>query len=261
MTPKNGENQSHKRNPHRRADYQGYIAHWVYSVFLGLLSVVLGVFSLWPANHFVALLVVAGGLSTVLIYETWRVGFGWMGKAAAAAVFIGIGCIDTIVGPVLPPETEIHGWLQPASDPSAVTDCPERPWGYGANLEDPSRAITVALGRSAMLIPSFGAQNDALLDSKFGDQYPIMTVGMCTAISLTREHEKGVLINADVFTPDGKLAARIRDNEWHVVLGQIAYIERPNRSTLIVHGLKDEELLWVRFLNPRSIRAVLLCCV
>jgi len=63
-----------------------------------------------------------------------------------------------------------------------------------------------------------------------------------------------VELNADIFSANGTLIARIENGEFHLTEGQFAYPKRSeDRSTLAVYDLAGEEVLWVRWINPAVI--------
>ena len=65
----------------------------------------------------------------------------------------------------------------------------------------------------------------------------------------------GLLVDADIFSPDGHLAARIRQNEFYLVSREISYSEsRDNdRSTLKVYDPEGNRMLYVKYANPNTV--------
>ena len=222
--------------------------YWVYGTIFTLCMALFGVF-LRADYHFLALLSLAAALSAVAMSGAHRFGRASLGPMVAAGIFMLAGIADTYWGPSPRPETETHGWLMPADDPSAETDCPNHPWGFGANVEVANRTLTVALGHTGAVIPSYGRLYDAKLPTK----HVIISVGRCDAFAIDRQGS-GLLIDADIFDKNGNLTARIQSNEFHLVPAQYSYMERPDRSTLVVYDKEGAELFWVRFLNPRSVK-------
>jgi hypothetical protein len=229
-------------------------ARFVYIFLFSLLSVAFDVAVIWPSSHFFALLFGACAVSLVAWVEVPELYF----PQSAMTFFLVAFTAWLVIGPALPDETETHGWLLPANDLSASTACPDKPWGIGANFEVPEKAITVALGHNGVVIPFFhGKIGDAKDEEAAAEDneksHTILTVGSCKAIVVARKDNK-LLINADVFDSDGHLSATIQNNEFHLVQAQIAYPQRPDRSTLVVTGRDKEELFWIRYLNPRSVK-------
>ena len=229
-------------------------ARFVYVVFFSLLSAVFDIAVIWPNNHFLALVTGATAFSLVAWVEVTEEYF----PQTAMMAFLLAFTVWLAVGPVLPEETETHGWLLPANDRSAETACPDTPWGIGANLQVPEKMMTVALGHSGITIPFFHGKAGDPKDEEFASKanemrHTILTVGNCRAIAVTRKDGK-LLIDADVFDSEGHLSATVKDNEFHLVQAQIAYPDRPDRSTLVVTGREKEELFWIRYLNPRSVK-------
>jgi hypothetical protein len=62
-----------------------------------------------------------------------------------------------------------------------------------------------------------------------------------------------LLFNADIYDQQHKLAARIENNEFHLVKEKIAYPKRPDRSTLEVYDEEGELLLALHYRNKDAI--------
>jgi hypothetical protein len=141
--------------------------------------------------------------------------------------------------PILPEETEIHGWLLPASD-----DTPHNSCGM------------IGIGKDQLLVI---AGSNAIVN-RGTQKFRALTVGSCPVISFDRNQE-GSAIDADVFDESGILVARVESNEFHLVPGKYSYGNRPDRSTLTVFDREGNELLAIRYLNPSTIqiRGVFAC--
>jgi hypothetical protein len=66
--------------------------------------------------------------------------------------------------------------------------------------------------------------------------------------------EKGILLDVDMFNPNGALAVRIEKNQWTTSATQTFKVTRPDASTLSVVGIRGEELLWVRYMNANTVK-------
>jgi hypothetical protein len=212
-------------------DRHHHLDRWVIGIGATLVTAVCDFIFLWPESHLAALLLFAAWLSLLAVYVIAISGVGREWCIVAVVGLFGLALFaNAIIGPNLPAETDIHGWLQPAKDPMPETGCGE----IARN-----RAIVV-LGTNGFLFNG-------------GDKIPTVRVGTCDVVSMARSPE-GILVNASVYSANGELAARVENNEWHLVPGQISYGKRPDRSTLIVLDKFGKEMLWVRFLNPRAVR-------
>ena len=63
----------------------------------------------------------------------------------------------------------------------------------------------------------------------------------------------GISLDAKMFSKDGRIVAEIKDNVFHVNPNNYFYVERPNESSLVVHGQEGETVLNVRYLNKLSV--------
>jgi hypothetical protein len=138
-------------------------------------------------------------------------------------------------------ETETHGWLLPAKDPTPPNGC--------------SRILTVLPHDELVLL-----MGGAGVHTARNDKFTVLQVGGCSLLSMQRATE-GIAFDADIFNEDGKLVAHIEKNEFNLSSGKYSYARRPDRSTLIVYDEQGQEALWVRYLNPTTvqIRGVFTC--
>jgi hypothetical protein len=252
--PTNGEHDRPVRESDRAEQEQAKRRHIVYSVFFCLLYTVLDVIFIFPDSHFLALVSLGLAFGFIAWAEVPR---GYTLASVFSCVLASLVAYG-IVGPTPPAETEAHGWIYPANEAPAETACPSTPWGVGANLEDPDRVLIVALGHSGVVIPylplkPWDIKENAIAKKLNYSKRTILTVGDCKAIQITRT-EDGISIDADVFDSAGNLSARITNNEFHLISGQISYGERPDPSTLIVHDKQGNELFWLRYLNRKSVK-------
>jgi hypothetical protein len=130
-------------------------------------------------------------------------------------------------------ETATHGWLIPATDktPSSV--------GCGA----PKKALLILLGGSAV----WTTLNDQIILTLY--RYPLL-----------RLHRKNnaLQIDADIFDSDGIGMVHIERNEFHLIKGehQVSYAESrdADRSTLLVRGPQFQEVLFIRYVDPVTLK-------
>ena len=206
--------------------------HWVYVAGFCIFSAFIDFTFLWPESPLWALLALAAVLILILIYELTVIGSAATRVALFVVMFFMLaGGTYWVIGPNLPIETEIHGWLQPANDPMPQTMC-------GAVRTD---EYILALGSAGYV-------------NKASATLPGIFVGDCQLVTVTRS-QNGISVNATLYTEDGEtLAAQIKDNEWSRAPGQTSYSDRPDRSTLAVYDKNGKELLWIKFANLRAVQ-------
>jgi hypothetical protein len=201
-------------------------------LILGL-YLAIDVVEIWHKSHFWTLVVaVIGGVALILLDG----GFSWRQITVMTALSV-VGCamIYLVAPPILPEETETHGWLLPANDPTPTSYCGEM------------GGLTVIAGQNAFV-------------STMSGKFVALIVDSCPVLCVDRG-ESGVQIDADVFDDQGNLSARVENNEFHLIPGQVSYQKRPDRSTLIAYDRQGKELLRIRYLNPKvlQIRGVFTC--
>ena len=78
---------------------------------------------LYPISHLGSFLFLAFTISLIIVYDFYRRGLSVHIIPAVAAVFCLCFVGFSIVGPNLPDETEIQGWLLPGNDPDIQSRC------------------------------------------------------------------------------------------------------------------------------------------
>jgi hypothetical protein len=139
----------------------------------------------------------------------------------------------TISRPSIPlQDNEVSGRLQAANDPTPPNGCDTSPI--------PGDAMKVLIGNNAVANMGFG-------------KFTTLKIGNCEVLSLERTSQ-GVFVNADFFDGTDN-PARIRNNEIVALNGE-NYTARQTRdlSTVIVKDKRGQELLYVRFINPNTVR-------
>jgi hypothetical protein len=204
---------------------------------LDILGFVCVLYFIWPTSHTKALwaLIVWAGIQ--FGFSSWSV----KNRAVAIAGLLILGLAYQAKIPATPRvESDTHGWLVSANDPTPANACSVR-----TNV--PKGSLTIILGNSAVI------WTDRF--SRKGRPLTVLRVGTCDLLSFDTS-AAGLRVNADIFTPQGLLAARITNNEFHLVSQQISYAEPrdTDRSTLAVHDPVGEEMLWVRVLNDDTIK-------
>ena len=137
-----------------------------------------------------------------------------------------------VAPPIMPEETETHGWLFPANEKTPSNAC-------GNTV--PSNALLFLFGSNAAWTTSDKSAT-------------VLQLGKCTSMTMTRDGDK-LKFDADVFDNIGDLLFRIRENEFHLVSGHYSYRDRSaDRSTIVVFDSKGAESLYLHYLNPNTIR-------
>jgi hypothetical protein len=133
-----------------------------------------------------------------------------------------------------PVETDYHGWLRPANDPTPSTACtPDSATAQGWFL------MTVAGGGVYTLAPT-----GKLIAIAIGDQPTVVL----------ERSDNGLLLDVDMLNKSGALAVHIEHNEWRAMPSQMSYQKRPDPSTLVVYDVGGKEMLWVRYMNPNTVK-------
>jgi len=128
------------------------------------------------------------------------------------------------------PETELHGYLIPANDPSPQTPCKE---------QSPPNAVTIFVGTNAAWITDT----------------PVVVLQVLEQNILTLYNTPdGLSVSAKVFSEDGKIVADIENNEFNVNPNNYFKVKRPDRSSLLVYDQQARLVLNVRFLNTTNIK-------
>ena len=208
----------------------------------------LDVHSVWPESHIIALLVIPPGVVALMLLDG---GFRtrWLVIITAALILI-CGVIYFVAPPILPEETEHHGWLLPADKPTPPNGCD------GERI--PPNTMMFLLGHHAIVLP-INAKPTVLLT--VGGNYVVengipRADGSCTAVSVEISKE-GLAFDVDVHDTTDELVARIRKNEFNLVPGKYAYRDRshdPDRSEITVYDKKGNLLFSVRYLNARTVQ-------
>jgi hypothetical protein len=196
---------------------------------VALWSLELGSYTV-PVNQGSAMLV-ATVIATLAVYELAirdvppRI-FGLVGAGLAAAVMTAYFIWHAYQPP--PP----RGPLRPAHDPSPPLTCKEKP--------DPGD-----------LVIHFGT--DARIGQGKGP-FTTFKVGDCSVLNFTRLKD-GRLGFSDIgYDYDGDVAFMIRDGTYQALLPLALRVFRPDPSTYVLLDHYDQEVIYIRYLNPNAVR-------
>jgi hypothetical protein len=185
----------------------------------------------WHKYHFWSLVAALIGIVALLLLDG-GVSRKHIASSATVAVLACIG-IYFIVPPVLPDETDIHGWLLPAREATPVNACGGEP--------RPKDAILFVFGTNG----AWTIGNEKL---------NVLEVGNCVLMSMQREGMQ-LAFDTDVFDTSGELIARIEKNEFQLVPGKFSYQRRSeDRSDMTVYDKHGDLLLSIRYLNAGVVK-------
>jgi hypothetical protein len=202
--------------------------HWGYTFGYSALFLIADFGFFWPENHFWALLLFAAGLGLL----AWLELPPRLQLPGAAAAFVVCGIAYFLIGPIPVPEQREVGEIFPSNEPDPVPEACGK------------AALKIILGDMAMAISDANKGEVPVLS--FGD-YPVFSIA---------KTEHGMEISANIYDPDTQqLAATIQDNKFTVLTNKrIRLVPSADLSTLAVDDENGRELIYVRFLNPKTIR-------
>jgi hypothetical protein len=78
-------------------------------------------------------------------------------------------------------------------------------------------------------------------------------VGVCPGPSVTRT-PRGLMVNAFGYDDDGTVIYRIRNNQFERIMGDYLHLHRTDRSTLAIYDKSENEVLYLRYIDPGTVR-------
>jgi hypothetical protein len=194
---------------------------------LGFLVFILGLYGVWTNWHALALWSLVTFVTIQSAFSSWSVKTRVLVVIAAVVA----GAIIQSEMPATPrPETDTHGWLIPANDPTPPNACGTIP----------SDALVVIAGSNAVW-----TQRSELIAFLFGH---------CGGPHIEWK-SNGLRVTQDVFAENGKLVARIENDEFHLVSREISYAQRSDdRSELSVFDPEGNQAFHIRFVNPHAVQ-------
>lgn len=210
------------------------LAHWRITgleLFLTLVFLVFEFYFGWPSSHlFTWIMAVCTVVGALLFVFPWIFGL----PTALFVLLLGLA-ITYFLPPMPPAESETHGWLIPANEPTPPNACSN----FGPVPDD---ALLIVVGSEAVWTRA--------------KHRPILAIGGHNMLSFTRENN-GIALDADFFANTGDLVARIEStttpNEFHLVPPEYSYSKRLDRSSLEVYDRQGNSLFDVRYVNPHTL--------
>lgn len=195
------------------------------------------IFEWWKDHRIVALVIAVAALGFLLVIDK---GFS---ARTIARTLVGASLMAIAAYFFVPitgsPEVEVIGYLQPRNDPTPPNGCD------GAKL--PANALKILIGTSGYVALPGQNKVTAIQIGKAPNSCDVLTL---------ESTPRGVEVGATLYDEHENLIARIADNEFHALNGSHSHIERQHDlGTLIVKDGSGNELLYIRFLNPTTIRA------
>jgi hypothetical protein len=214
QTKRQSQHPSDQWGPVLGKTFRSFASGWVQNLIIGLILLLIGpAIGALMKSPKVIIAAAAAGI-TLLVWVVALIMMRQFGKSQAT------------------PESgqsETHGELLPAKDPT-----PPNPCG-----KIPSDAIALFLGNSAV----------------FGNTFPhtVLMVRNENVLSIGKSGP-GMTVSAKVFSRDGRIVAQTIDNEFFINPNNFFRRERPDKSTLVVYDQEDRQVLRVRYLNSSAIR-------
>jgi hypothetical protein len=184
----------------------------------------------WPMHRVMALLIMTAVFSFAWFYEM-TVRDAPMGRVLAGVLAIMGGAlllwgVLTLFARPLPNDATP---LMPAGETLDAQAC-----------HAPSTALMAAVGP------------DRIAHAGRGPFTPFKIAG-CSGPSLTVT-PKGLVVDHFGYDGDGSVVFRIRRNLFDLIQGEWLHMHRPDRSALGVYDEWENEILYVRYLNPGQVR-------
>ena len=123
----------------------------------------------------------------------------------------------------------LHGWLTPANDPFPPNSC----------RDVPDDALLVYMGFATSYSTKF--------------PHTIIEVDKKPRLIIDRNSDNSVAVSVDIFGADGNIIAALEKNEFTINERNYFKMARKDRSSLSIVDNQKNEVLNVRYLNPRAI--------
>jgi hypothetical protein len=208
------------------------LVHFGYSFGGFILTAIVDYLFLWPENHLTALLAMAAWLSVTAIVELTVWDFSpWVTAGAVIGLF-GVAVVaNFIIGPIQ--VAPVVGWLQPANEPTPPTLCDRAP----TELREAESPVII-IGNVGF-IPSDPMSYDAV------------QIGQCAGLNI-HQTANGIAISTDIYSREGQLIGRLRDNGYSVVGDRKLVVERSgDLSAMIVHDDRGPNCSMFGLLIPK----------
>lgn len=123
---------------------------------------------------------------------------------------------------------------------------------YPANDKDPP-SFCAPTDENALKF--FMGRNEA-----YSSQFPfaVLRIHNKNRIVVDRNKDKRIALSMDVFDETGKVLVTFEKGHFIVVQNNILDFGRPDKSTLIVRDQHKNEVLYVHYINPRSVQVAAL---
>jgi hypothetical protein len=207
---------------------------WMRTLVLAGVCLILPVYN-WhyiiaPSHRAMTLLILSALLSGAVFYElTMRdASMEWV-----LAGILGVMGIATVAWIALlwfsAPLANDHTPLVAARDSSGITNCAV-----------PPQALQIILGGTRAI-------------GRGNGPFTAFRTGICAGPSVTRT-PGGLLVSAFGYDDDGTLVYRLRNNQFEPIQEDYLHLHRTDRSTLSLYDKRENEIFYLRYLNPGAVR-------
>jgi hypothetical protein len=235
MGSEDGEQESEPDPTHKCHQETGVTKRQLGEAIVLVLFFAIDAYEVWPDSHLIALAAGVGGLSAVLYGElSAKKWFFWTaGFCAASTLFY------FAAPPPIPRDTDTSGVLVAGDEPMPPNGCDKlRPSDDFFLVLFGDNGIRVRKGPPVSPIIAYGR--------------PLITL---------QQTSDGMLVSSEIYNAEGEPVAVIKDNSFHALTGGDTYAVREGLSTLAVYQSQwwplfsgRKELLYVRYLNPTTVR-------
>ncbi len=201
------------------------------------------VWGFWHDHRFICLSLACLSVLALLLYD----GAASRNQIAVLVVLcvLGSGVLYVFVPSDPGLDVEVIGTLQASNETAPPTAC-----GSSLSLTGAGGPRVLPPDTLKILIGS-----NAYVSSPGISKITAIKIGSCDVLTMEKT-QTGINVGAELYDADGRLIARIANNEFHAISGAHSHVERQNNlSTLIVKDADDAELLYVHYLNPTTVRA------
>lgn len=157
--------------------------------------------------------------------------YHWLQRGASALVFLFFAGFVFLTALIREEKelSSLHGTLIPANDPLPPNPCPRVP----------ENALLIYMGFATSWVTQF--------------PHTIIEVDETPRLVVDRNQDSSIAISLEILGADGKVIAELNKNEFAVSPHSYFRMERKDRSSLVVFDDFKNEVLNVRYLNPKAI--------
>lgn len=190
---------------------------------------------LWESHRILALVIAAAGFWCLLILDkgfSRRIITRWV---AAASVFA-VALYFLVPEPTVP-EVEVTGTLLSGNERTPANSCDQ----FAATF--PSNALRILAG------------GNVTVKTKPG-KFAALQIGACPVLSMERAADNKINLEVTLYDAAGKLIVSTSGGQIRALTGENVRLRRNgDLSTLVIEDGHRNELLFLKYINPTTIRA------